>query len=276
MKPQNELPFLKDTTLCAIVRDEEINPAGGVADWLHCTLPFVEQAVIADTGSKDKTRQILEEMQGQYKNLKVFEHEFDGFAESRNSVFTYIAKNNLGTKYSLFLDADERIPRLGFENIWKWMTLCRADGYSIPIYNVDSEFSNSGGHNPRIVLNKKGNHFKNFSGLVYEWIYNQKGEEIYSSYPGIIDSLLSNITIYHFVPKEKNLGKEKWYKSLKEYNVKDPREFPGFIEGKKFNAIRLNKRFQKTLGLPGYKFSLPEVAIDSLYQKIILPNETTI
>ena len=54
---QERKAVLPNTSLCAIVRDEMMNPAGGIADFVDSTVPFVEQAVIVDTGSLDGTRQ---------------------------------------------------------------------------------------------------------------------------------------------------------------------------------------------------------------------------
>lgn len=52
---------LPNTSLCSIVRDELMNPAGGIKDFMECIVPYVERAVIVDTGSLDGTREVLEE-----------------------------------------------------------------------------------------------------------------------------------------------------------------------------------------------------------------------
>jgi len=68
-------------SLCAIVRDEIQNPTGGVEDFLAWTLPFVEEAVVVDTGSIDGTKEILTRAQEIYPHLKVYDPTFEGFAE---------------------------------------------------------------------------------------------------------------------------------------------------------------------------------------------------
>ena len=95
---------LVDVGLCAIVRDEVINPAGGIVDFVHRTVPFVEQATIVDTGSIDGTRELLEEMQSKYSNLKIVDHKFKGYSDARN---VSLAASN--AEYALVLDADERL-----------------------------------------------------------------------------------------------------------------------------------------------------------------------
>ena len=271
MKQQYNIPVLKDTSLCAIVRDEEMNPAGGIRDYLHCVLPFIEQAIVVDTGSVDGTRQILEEMQGQYKNLKVFDHAFDGFAQSRNSVFDYIKKNNLGTKYSLFLDADERIPREGFDAMQKLLSCSSAyddedggliEGYHIPIKGVSSRIGNSGGHNPRLIVNQPGNYFYNNEGLVFEWICNRNGRKLYNSYFDMESSLSNEIMIYHFLPDSINEGKKQWYEHLKTLLpsdvdiMKDPNSFDVSLVKTELNEIRLCEYCEESFGPVGYEYSL--------------------
>src|SRR3989338_10813740 len=84
LDPYMERIILPNTALCAIVRDELMNPAGGIENFVRLNVPFVEEAIIVDTGSIDGTREALEELQVQYPNLRVVDHKFDGFANSRN------------------------------------------------------------------------------------------------------------------------------------------------------------------------------------------------
>src|SRR3989338_11169897 len=84
LDPYMERIILPNTALCAIVRDELMNPAGGIENFVRLNVPHVEEAVIVDTGSVDGTREKLEELREQYPHMKVFDHPFDGFANSRN------------------------------------------------------------------------------------------------------------------------------------------------------------------------------------------------
>ena len=70
LMPQNIV--LPDVSLAAIVRDEIMNPAGGIVDFVESVIPFLEEAVIVDTGSVDGTREALEELGVSINNEKHF------------------------------------------------------------------------------------------------------------------------------------------------------------------------------------------------------------
>lgn len=95
---------IPDTTLTAMVRDEETNAAGGIESYCHNILPHVPEAIIIDTGSVDDTREILKSMQEQYPHLVVLDREFNGYASTRNYGLSLVK-----TKRALVIDADERI-----------------------------------------------------------------------------------------------------------------------------------------------------------------------
>ncbi len=65
-------PILPETSLCAIVRAEMMNPSGGIVNFLESTVPFVEEAIIVDTESIDGTRDALEKFKRKFSNLRVY------------------------------------------------------------------------------------------------------------------------------------------------------------------------------------------------------------
>src|SRR3989344_6360433 len=97
---------LQDITLTMIVRDELMNPAGGLLPMLEYHLPHLPEAVVLDTGSVDGTRQLLEHLQGQYPQLKVYDAKFNGYGFARIE-----ANQHVSTEYSFMLDADERLEK---------------------------------------------------------------------------------------------------------------------------------------------------------------------
>jgi glycosyltransferase involved in cell wall biosynthesis len=138
---------LPDVSLAAIVRDEIMNPAGGIVDFVESTVPFVEEAVIVDTGSVDGTREALEELAGKYKNLRIFYRQFDGFDTSRNH-----SLKKVRTKRALVLDADERLLPSDFLDINDTIGTYQYPGYNFGFINVypDGLEHKGIGHNPRL------------------------------------------------------------------------------------------------------------------------------
>jgi glycosyltransferase involved in cell wall biosynthesis/thioredoxin-like negative regulator of GroEL len=91
-RPQSE-PLL---SLLMIVKNEE----RVLADCLRSVVGVVDEMVIVDTGSTDRTVQIAESF-----NAKVFHYPWDGsFSNARNAALEHCTCN-----YVLFLDADERL-----------------------------------------------------------------------------------------------------------------------------------------------------------------------
>lgn len=91
-----------------------------VADW-------VDEIIVVDSGSTDKTKEICE----QYKNLKFFETDWPGFGPQKNRALKLASK-----KWAISLDADEVVtPELRDEII----EIIRNDkinfGYEIPRRN---------------------------------------------------------------------------------------------------------------------------------------------
>lgn len=91
-------------SLCTIVKNEENNHAGGIADFLDESLPFVNEAIIVDTGSRDRTRAVLESYSRRVPNLRVFDARWQGFAHARN-----YSLDQARSDWILILDADERL-----------------------------------------------------------------------------------------------------------------------------------------------------------------------
>jgi len=155
--------ILKDTTLLMMVRDELINPAGGIYPMLSMQAPLYEQAIVVDTGSKDGTRQLLEQLATEIPNLSVYDIPFEGFGLTRNK-----AGKLPETRWILFLDADELVTK---NNARELATFSERNpflaGVDIPIYNVTPEMGEtvSGGWNPRLYQKDMA---KRFDNLVYE------------------------------------------------------------------------------------------------------------
>jgi len=222
--------IIRDTSLCAIVRDEIMNPAGGIVDFVECTVPYVEQAVIVDTGSIDGTRQKLEELEKKHTNLTVYDYVFDDYASSRN-----FSLSKVETKRALVLDADERITDSGFDILKLIANMYPDDYMSFLFISINPEFNlQSGGHNPRLFP-VKGVEYRNKESGSLEYLY-KDGSCIKSE-----NMNKSGVIINHIVP----CGNDLWYKEAHWYEAivskgiaKAPSEVLSFQGWKAFNPRR--------------------------------------
>lgn len=219
-----------DTSLCAIVRDEKMNPAGGIERFVDSHVPFVEQAVIADTGSVDGTREILEEMQSKYPNLKVVDIPFEGYADARNKTMKHVQ-----TKRVLILDADELLTHKKPQNDWKLLKRFidekPANSYDFEFLSIlpsGFEYFEYDSHTTRLFDISKRTKFIGFIG------------EFMSGSRNSISIPMNSITIKHFVPSLDALNKKNknWYSNLTNLNNTAPSQIKGFAEWKAFNPLR--------------------------------------
>jgi len=232
--------ILSDTSLCAIVRDEKMNPAGGIEKFVESHVPYVEQAVIADTGSVDGTREILEEMQAKYFNLKVVDIPFNGYADARNQSLKYVE-----TKRALILDADELLTHQKPQNDWKilkdFIQHNRSKAYRFFFDNVYPNWTERGtikGHTLRLFdVSISENPFER---VCWETFKLPSNEEII---------FINGLSIKHFLPKGESIKikNHEWYKEnyltsdkdlIQNWQVIPPSMREGFADWKKYNPQR--------------------------------------
>ncbi len=230
---------LPRTSLCAIVRDEMMNPAGGIMRFLRSVIPHVEKAVIVDTGSIDGTRDALEDAKREFSNLYIYDTEFRGYAEARN-----FSLSKLPTPMALILDADEIIKQEDYEKIKKGLeyTFKRAGLLKPTFYfgfiDVIEQGEHEGCGHPERIVN---------AGSIYSNVQNWKWEYVTNSLSLIPDNLAK---VYHFRPEEeaKKDKIKKWYDSIS-IPVSAPSHTPGFSSWKRFNPAR-NKYKASDLDVP--------------------------
>ncbi|MFH1761817.1 MAG: glycosyltransferase family 2 protein, partial [bacterium] len=96
-------PRPQDLSLCMIARDEEKN----IGECLDSVKSFVDEIIVVDTGSRDRTVEIAKEY-----GAKVIETEWrNDFSYARN-----ISLENAECGWILWLDADDRIPEESAES----------------------------------------------------------------------------------------------------------------------------------------------------------------
>jgi hypothetical protein len=202
--------ILPNTSLCAIVRDEKENAAGGIIDFVDSTMPYVEAGVIVDTGSLDGTREVLEELQSKYPNLVILDRQFNGFSDSRN-----YSLQNVQTKLALVLDADERLTKKDFSDLHGHM-IDRKD-IEYPVYHFsrrafvgnDQELWTNNGKCtlPRIFVARDNMYVGDL------W------EELINNYPERTIHWETGIEIKHFYSSSEGKDAKEfcWYAEMENY-----------------------------------------------------------
>lgn len=220
---------LPDTSLATIVRDAEITPAGGIVKFVESTAPFVEEAVIVDTGSRDRTRQLLEELSGTYRNLRLYDRPFDGFDTSKNHSLELVR-----TRLALILDADELLTAHDFSRLAALVRETPVDGYWFTFLNIypDGKTDYGNGTNPRL-FKKEG---RRYVGAVWEFLL-----------PTSFDDIDTGLAIKHFRPAVAALDQKGrcFYREIE--NAHNDRAairslafstLPGFSEWNNYNPQR--------------------------------------
>ncbi|MBW2995835.1 glycosyltransferase [Candidatus Woesearchaeota archaeon] len=223
--------ILPDTSLAAIMRDEIMNPAGGIVDFVESTVPFVEKAVIVDTGSIDGTREALEELEAKHDNLTIYDLKFEDYAQSRN-----YGLSKLKTKRALVLDADERLVREDFEQLNKLIEEHPNEKMKFRYLVITPDESREEvGPNPRLFPVLDRLRYVNTVTRHFEWLY-ENNDMIPRS-----NMLKTGIQIKHFVPDKEGIQckDREWYGRVMFDGVKKaPSEIPSFHKWKQFNQKR--------------------------------------
>ncbi|MFW2487086.1 glycosyltransferase family 2 protein [Clostridium chromiireducens] len=139
-------------TLCMIVKDEEKY----IKNCLDSALKLADNAVIVDTGSNDKTKEIIKGFGGK---VKLVEYTWNNnFAQARNESLKYADGG-----WILVLDADEILNcnKDNIINIINIISTTKAEALNIPITNVLSEENNQNAYvYMRLFKNKGYNYYR--------------------------------------------------------------------------------------------------------------------
>ena len=223
MTTQITPPVLKDTTLCAIVRDEMMNPAqlpgkSGIRSFVESHVPFVEQAVIVDTGSVDGTRQELEQLQAEFPNLEVRDHKFDGYVHSRNASIAGVK-----TRYILVLDVDEVLETGEIQRLSENLSNLDLDeekklaiSFELRQVSYSGRTNFRSGNSDRFFLNSKRLKFDSeWSRGIWEFLFFVSRDGIPRRlHSGQTTSVSPDLVLYHFAPgNQEALGLKEsyWY-----------------------------------------------------------------
>jgi glycosyltransferase involved in cell wall biosynthesis len=205
---------LNDVSLCMIVRDEMVNPLGGIERFLDLHLPYFSEAVVVDTGSIDGTRDVLDQYTKRFPQLRVYDHIFDGFGNSRN-----FSLEQVRTSRALILDADEMLDEEDFSYLEKFLKQNYFDRCEVYNFGIIGIFPDGTQQVFRLGL---------CSRLVARNVrfYRDVWELISGTY---VSDYLS-ISIKHFLPNSEALYSKRhnWYQL---FNLGIPQVSPSLING---------------------------------------------
>ncbi len=150
---------MKEISLCMIVKDEE----EVIGRCLNSVSDIVDEIIVVDTGSTDKTKNIVSE----YTD-KIYEFEWvNDFAKARNYSFSKATK-----EYIFWLDADDVVLE---EDRKKLIKLKEGMDGTVDVYTMKYNYSQDENENPLIVqrrerIVKKANNYK-WQSPIHEVIY---------------------------------------------------------------------------------------------------------
>lgn len=129
---------MKEISLCMIVKDEE----SVISRCLESVKDVVDEIIIVDTGSKDKTKEIARKY-----TKKIYDFEWvDDFSKARNYSFSKATK-----EYIMWLDADDVVSK---ENVVKIQQLkSTSEKPDIYMFKYNCAFDVYG--NPTIIQNRE-------------------------------------------------------------------------------------------------------------------------
>ena len=141
-------------SLCMIVRNEEENLGRCLAGVKH----LVDEMVIVDTGSTDRTREVAEAY-----GARVFSHPWSNdFAAARN----YALEKAEG-RWILVLDADEVLAPVAPEKLASLLVTPEIEGYYLHIYNLQDDGTVA--HDLAVRLFKNRPEYR-FTGPIHEQV----------------------------------------------------------------------------------------------------------
>ena len=180
-------------SLCMVVKDEEM----AIRDCIKSVRDIVDEIVVVDTGSTDKTIQIIKAL-----GAKVIQQELgDNFSMARN-----LSLRAASEDWILVLDADERIEKDDTPKLTKLAAIGKCVGYFLPWHTYLGE--------ERKLVDYKLSFFRNISEIYYEGLVHENVTNSIRRSNGRCE--MTEVTIHHYPiwTKKKHGEKERRYEEL--------------------------------------------------------------
>lgn len=202
-------------SLCMITKNEEVNPAGGIEAFLGHHLPMVDEIVLVDTGSADRTVEIAKS----FDKVRAFQYKWDGsFSRARN-----FSLEQANYDHILVLDADEKLMMPNSQPIKPFFYTKKGDifGYEFVFIDIsqDGTLMRRTNHTDPDGYNHRVRYFMNlsclrFRGRVHEELVDTSDMGIM---PFIQGHLEAGLVVQHYLPPKDVLKKKiEFYESLRE------------------------------------------------------------
>jgi len=237
-------------SLCMIVKNEE----DFIENAISSVLPIVDEVIVVDTGSKDNTKQLAEDL-----GAKVIVSKWsDDFSKSRNESIKHATGD-----WILVIDADESIGENDLKKLKKLADSKDVNAYLFtqrtytndsklkewtPIIKSTKETKGFSGWVPAKVIRM----FKNTKGVKFEGLVHETVKNSIERTNGKI--LETEVPIHHYgmlKPTEKKSEKDKLYLKLGKKKAKSGDAKSFYELGKQFveigNANEALKSFEEAL-----------------------------
>ena len=189
-------------SLCMIVKDEE----KFLEKCIKSVLPIVDEIIIVDTGSVDKTKDIARKF-----NAKIVDFKWiDDFSAAKNESLKHATK-----EWILLLDADEVIAERDLDKIKKLILNEDVDGYKLIQRNYSNSFKGVSCENDAYIESKG---YRSYIPSTLVRLFRNKGYKFQNKIHELIEDSIeqkkerisdSGIPIHHF--KDENNDKIKMY-----------------------------------------------------------------
>ena len=191
-------------SLCIIARDEE----AFIAQCLESARDFVDEIIVVDTGSTDRTPEIARSY-----TPNVYEFEWnDNYSDARNEALRHASH-----EWVFVLDADEKLDPATAHLLRAEIANPRADAYTIPFKNYMTD-----GVTPDVTTHRVCRLFRNRPDYRYESRVHEHVENSITRNGGSIGQL--DVLVHHYgyrtdIVAER--GKHEKYVGMLEAEVKD-------------------------------------------------------